>query len=92
MPRIRAHNQPVAFRTGRAPRVPAPVKTGPTRAQTHQSDALTLLSAVDSATTGELAHCLELSAPYLAQLLELLELEGRIESGKDGRHKTWRLA
>jgi len=60
------------------------------KASDHQANALTLLSAGE-ASTGELAAVLELSSPYLATLLERLELEGRVESGKDGRRKIWRL-
>lgn len=54
----------------------------------HKHNVLTLLSVGD-ATTADLAACLELSAQYLSQLLGDLELEGRIESRKDGKAKVW---
>lgn len=54
----------------------------------HKESAMTLLS-VGEATTADLAAVLELTPQYLATLLGELELEGRIESRRDGRAKVW---
>lgn len=94
MTSLRAHNKLVAYRTGRTSRQLAPVlrAVGKVRATAHKANLLTLLSAVDSAPTSELAYAIELSAVYVATLLDELECEGRVESTRVGRGaKAWSL-
>lgn len=89
--RLRAHNQPVAFRTGRVARPAPAVRTEPTRGEVHQSNLLTLLSAVESATIADLSYVMDLGMDRCRFLLSLLEAEGRIERTGTSRTIHYRL-
>lgn len=71
------------------PARPSSVKpTGAVLGALHRDDLLTLLSAVESATTRDLASAILVTPAYAATILVNLELEGRVE--KIGRG-VWQL-
>lgn len=92
MPRLRARHArpPRAFRSEARTDVALIVQATPrvTAVVRHKQNLLTLLSAVDVATTVELAHCVELGRARAHVLLDELWCEGRIEKAGRG---AWRL-